>query len=316
MKTGSILLFGVIAISLRVVYAAQSGELGSGMAGFGNGASVHIVTKAEPPERAPALKLSNLYSAGNGVLHRSVIDAANRTYFGYDLYAEPLAGARQCRVAILPLTTGRGDDARQPPSRSTSATAGGGNPIQIDASYRAVFLPNYPGPQVVGNGDTIALDLLTTPDGRQKVVDYIDVSCKVSDESRAPTAAARDASLDDLEIAISDPSTYVDGTLYSGATRGVRLSGSLVWFYFPGKGRFILSVVPRQDTGFTLAGTIHNNVISFKFGASQYEVKSATAILGQGRQWNLYLLLDPSYVPKARSPFGSAMRLEQLLSNH
>jgi hypothetical protein len=315
MKTGKILLFGVMAVSLRVTYAAQSGELGSGMAGLGNGVSVRIVTKAEPSEKASLLKLSNLYNAGNGVLHRSVIDTANRTYFGYDLYAEPMAGSRQCRVAILPLTSGRGGDVGQPsPYGSTSATAGGRNPIQPDASYRPLFLPVYPGPKVIANGDIIALELLTTPDGQQKVVDYIDVSCNSPDDSSASTAA-RDASLDDLEIPVSDPSTYLNGALVSGPARGVHLSGSLVWFCFPRKGRFILSVVPRQNKGFVLAGTIHNNVISFKFGAEQYEVRSTVAIFGPGGTRNLYVLRDLSFESKPKVPFGSAMRLEQLFSN-
>lgn len=318
MKISSILLFGVMAVSLHVTCAcaAQSGELGSGVAGLGNGVSVRIVTKVEPAEKASLLKLSNLYNVGNGVLHRSVVDTANRTYFGYDLYAEPLAGSMRCRVAISPLTSGRGGDFGEPqPSGSTSATAGGRNPIQVDASYRPVFLPVYPGPQVVANGDTIALDLLATPDGREKIVDYIDVSCKSPDGTSASTVA-RDASLDDLEIRVSDPSTYFDGALLSGPARGVHLSGSLVWFYFPGKGRFILSLVPRQNSGFVLAGTIHNNVISFKFGADGYEVRSTATIFGPGRPWNLYVLRDPSFGSKSNLLFGSAVQLEQLFSNH
>ncbi len=316
MRTGSILCVCVIAVSAHLAHAAQPGEVGSGVAGLGNGVSVRVATKAEPPSKAAeAMKLSNRYAVGNGVLHRSVIDPANHTYFGYDLYAKPLAGTMQCRVTILPLTSVRVDDSQQPVSRgSASASAGGGKPIQVDSSYRPVFLPRYPGPQVVSNGDTIALDLLSSPDGQQKVVDYIDVSCKAPDG--VPDGAARDVSLDDVEMHISDPSMSMNGRLASGAARRADLSGSLMWFYFPGKGRFILSVVPRRSQGFVLAGTIRGNVISFQFGSDQYEVKSAATIFGTGRTWNLYVLVDPSFEPKYGSTFGSATRLEQLFSHH
>jgi hypothetical protein len=317
MKTGSILCLCVIAVSARLAYAAQPGDVGTGVGGLGNGVSVRIVTKAEPPSKTTeALKLSNRYAVGNGVLHRFVIDAANHTYFGYDLYAEPLAGTLHCRVAILPLTSVLVDDSQHAVSRgSASASAGGGKPIQVDGSYRPVLLPGYPGPQVVSNGDTIALDLLISPDGLRKVVDYIDLSCKAPD-GVPESLAARDVSLDDVEMHISDPSRSVNGTHVSGSGRGAVMSGSLMWVYFPGKGRFILSIVPRRSQGFVRGGTIRDNVISFRFGSDRYEVKSAATILGTGRTWNLYVLRDSSFEPKSGSTFGSATRLEQLFSNH
>jgi hypothetical protein len=316
MRTGTILCLWVVAASTHFAYA-QPGEVGSGVAGLGNGVSVRIVTWAEPPHQATeALKLSNRYTVGNGVLHRSVIDTANHTYFGYDLYAEPVAGTLQCRVSILPLTSVSIDNSQQPVSRgAASASAGQAKPIQVDASYRAVFLPRYPGPEMASDGDTIALDLLISPDGKQKVVDYIVVSCKSPDSVRQ-SGVAQDVSLDDVEMRISDPLRSVNGTPISGSRREAAVTGSLVWFYFPGKGRFILSIVPRRSQGFVLSGTIRDNLMSFRFGNDQYRVKSATTILGNGRTWNLYVLHDPSFELRSGLTFGSATRLEQLLSNH
>jgi hypothetical protein len=313
MKTNSILGFCVMTISICLTCAAQSGEVGSGMAGLGNGVSVRIVTKADPPAKATALKLSNRYASGNGVLHRFVIDSANRTYFGYDLFAEPLVGSRQCRVSIMPLAAERGGDFQQP-SHASGATAGAGAPVQVDASYRPVFLPTYPGPQTMGDGDTIALDLLASSDGQQKITDYIDVSCKVPD-ANSSSVVVRDASLDDLEMSIADPTLYVNGTLVSSQTRGVHLSGALVWFFFPGKGRFILSVVPRRSQGFVLAGTIQDNSLTFGFGTDRFQVKSAATIFSTGQPCNLYILREPSFDPKSGLASGSAMRLGQLIPN-
>lgn len=40
--------------------------------------------------------------------------------------------------------------------------------------------PRYPPPFVVESGDTIALDMLVSADGKQKIVDYIELSNKPS----------------------------------------------------------------------------------------------------------------------------------------
>lgn len=317
MKASSILYLCVMPLSVALAYADRPGEIGSGVAGLGNGISVRIVTKAEPPLReTEALRLSNHYNVGTGVLHRSVIDAANHTYFGYDLYAEPVAGTTQCRVAILPLTSVRADNSHRAPARgSASASAGGGTSVTVDSSYQPVLLPRYPGPQLVSTGDTIALAVLTSPNGQQKIVDYIDVSCRVPDPV-PESEAARDLSLEDVELHISDPSMSINGTPVFRATRGADISGSFTWFYFPGKGRFILSLAPRRSQGFVRAGTIKGDVITFRFGSDRYQVTGARAILGAGRTWNLYVLHDPSFEPKSGSAFGSSMRLDQLFSKH
>jgi hypothetical protein len=312
MKISSLLC---LSITVCLTCAAQPGEIGSGMAGLGNGISVRVVTKAEPPiKEAEALRLSSRYAVGAGVLHRYLVDAANHTYFGYDLNAEPLSGAKECRVAILPLTGVRIDAHDAAGGGSASASSGGGTATRMDASYRAVLLPRYPGAQVVTDGDTIALDLLTTPNGGQKLVDYIDISCK---PSQAPESeAARDLSLDDAPMRISNPAVFINGTPVPSAAKAAEVSGSLTWFYFPGTGRFILSLTPRSSQGFVRAGTIKGNVISFRFGGGQYQVKSAVTIVATGQTWNLYVLHDPLFRPTSGLAFGSSTRLEQLISKH
>ena len=286
MKTGSIVRLLVAAVAVGQTCVAEPGEVGSGMASLRNGVSVHIVTKAEPPGNEAALKLGNRYGVETGVLHRAIVDGVNRTYFGYDFSGELMAGTAQCRITISPLT--------RPP----------------DSSFKPVLLPSYPAPQVVSNGDTIALDILTTPDGRQKIVDYIDVSCKTQDGGA--TAFAQDASVDDLQMALSEPAIYSNGSLVSGPVKGAHLSGTLVWFYVPGKGRFIFSLVPRQTPGFAQAGTVREDTISFSLGADQFVVKGASTIFGTGQPRNVYVFHDKSFDPKSGPTIGSATRLEQL----
>jgi hypothetical protein len=86
----------------------------------------------------------------------------------------------------------------------------------------------------------------------------------------------------------------------------------LTWFYFPGKGRFILSLAPRPDHGFVRSGTSKGNLLSFRYGSDHYQVKSAVTIFGADETWNLYVLRDPSFAPRSDAMFGSSKRLEQL----
>ena len=312
MRVSRIVCLCLMVVSIRVACGAEPETVGTGAAGLGKGVNIRIVTKAEPPSKEPkTLKLSNRYTVAKGALHRFVVDTVNRTYFGYDIYAEPLAGATRCWIAILPLTSVQIDSpSGQASSGSAAASAGGGTPVQVDSSYRPVLLPGYPGPQVVDSGATIALDLLASPDGRQKLVDYIEVSCKPLD-AIPDSQAARDFSPEDVEMHIASLSISLNGTFVS-ASKTADLRGSLIWFYFPGKGRFILSVAPRRRENFVQAGVIRGNVASFRFGSDHYEVKSAAAILGPGGTWRLYVLHDPSFEPKSGVAFGSAARLTEL----
>jgi len=41
------------------------------------------------------------------------------------------------------------------------------------------------------------------------------------------------------------------------------VSGSLVWFYAPGHGRYIFSLTPRPDLGFVQAGEIRGGLATF-----------------------------------------------------
>src|SRR5260370_42443759 len=45
--------------------------------------------------------------------------------------------------------------------------------LDVAAALSPVPLPKYSAPQLVKSGDIIALDLLVSPDGKQKIVDYI-----------------------------------------------------------------------------------------------------------------------------------------------
>jgi len=62
-------------------------------------------------------------------------------------------------------------------------------------------------------------------------------------------------------------------------------------------GRFIFSVMPHPGYDFKKVGVIENNKIKFTLNGENYEWISNTPVIGQGGNWNLYVLYDPSYVP-------------------
>ena len=63
---------------------------------------------------------------------------------------------------------------------------------------------------------------------------------------------------------------------------------------------------------------IRNNKLSFEFKGDKYEFVSKSPILGQGGNWNLWVMHDPSYKPNSRKSkdpafaFGAAGKVEYL----
>ncbi|HUP02697.1 MAG TPA: VWA domain-containing protein [Bryobacteraceae bacterium] len=91
---------------------------------------------------------------GDRVL-RLLVDKAGRQYLGYQLGIAPAAGAY--RVSVEPLA-GIEDLLRR---------------FAPDAVLRPAPEPKCPAPQTVREGEGLAFDLMTTPDGRQRVTDTI-----------------------------------------------------------------------------------------------------------------------------------------------
>jgi hypothetical protein len=170
---------------------------------------------------------------------------------------------------------------------------------------------------VVHDGDTIALDLMVSPDGRQRVTDYIEIYAKKPEPKPAMTTIEpRDFTVDDGPVTF-DPMLYtiwIQGQKYSGNSGFSTKPGATFWIAFPGQGRYILSPVPQP--GFILSGAIRDNVVTFRDGGREYEVRFLSAIAGAGKAWNLYMTHDPTYEPKPNQQNKISMgtdRLENLV---
>ena len=311
-RPSALFLLGWLATSCSAG-EARSVELGFGAASFGNGASVRIATKAEPPRDPTSGGVVNGYAVDYSALHRSLVDHAHSVYFGYDIYVEPVENGKKCRVTISALSSAKFEKAAGTPSRTTvSASAGGAASLKIPTDYRGIALPKYPEPQLLKPGDTLALDLLVSPDGQQKITDYITVAIK--DTGSVPqTPSVPDFALEDVAMRIQDPLLFLNGSPAIEFGPAGEFVGHYFWFSVPGKGRFIVSPTPNPGQGFEKNGTVRGNVLRLRYEGADYEIRSRTVILGSepGQGWNLYVLRDPAF-RSTSGTCGSGMRVEQL----
>lgn len=215
-------------------------------------------------------------------IHRVMIDKVRGIFFGYDL-AVGNGDALTGYVATF-----------QPLSNSA--------PLLGRSSGGAILTqapdPKFPAPQVLRDGDVIVLDLMVSPDGKQKVADYIEFLAHEPDPA-APAANAepRDFTLDDGPVTFHAErvSVWIGGQKYSGMPGFTGKPGATFWVAFPGQGRYILSLIPHD--GFIKSGAVRDNVISFQDNGREYEVRFMGPIAGAGKAWNLYVLHDPVYTP-------------------
>jgi hypothetical protein len=290
MRKISYLLIGAFAAFAQ----ERAGILMSGSAGFvqdGVNIRVRYTSVAEPPLRRPAdLKISGGVGTEKNVMHRVMNDAVSLQSFGYDLTATPGPGADQITVVI------------SPPSSKFS--------------YTPVPLPKYPPPQVVQDGDTIALDLLASPDGSRKIVDYLTISTYKEPAAAATTAPARDYTPDDgtVNFGLFDATILIDGATYDGQSGFTGKPGATLWVAPPRDGRYILSLVPHD--GFDKAGAIRDNSITFQSSGHKFEIRTQSLILGTKGAWNLYVMHDPLWQARPGQEMhlsAGTDRLENLL---
>ena len=285
--------------TLTLIAQQDPGLIMSGSASGSSGIEVRFAVIAKPPSGSLAARIgtSGIKTAdsGNGA-SRFVIDEVHRQYFGYDISAEATSVAGQYRVTIAPLTWTPKEQGLTP-----------------------VLLPKYPEPQLVNESDTIELDLLVSPDGKQKVSDYIQVGMKPEPLAATNTQQPKGYTLDDGPVNFdfeNDATVWVNGEKYPGSYGSETKPGATVWFYYPGQGRYVLSLVPHD--GFSKAGDIRDNVISFQGEGQQFEIRTMKLIVGSSAgAWNLYVLHDPTFQPKeAGSVQFATDRLENLLPKH
>lgn len=235
-----------------------------------------------------ALLAQALLGEGNTV-HRVLMDREGGVVFAYDLHVEPSAPLRRFTVTAKPV----GAEFEQQLLRARRAAA-----PATQGAARIATLIRAAEPQTLDDGDTVSLDLLVNPQTGVRVADVFKVSF---DRARLWQAAPRDFTADIAQLAVRDHTLLVGGEFVAGGRAARGVSGALVWFHVPGRGRFVLSLVPRDGYDFRKIALIEENRISFEFKGERYEWVSGGTVVAGGGTWHAWLLHDPDYTPEIAS---------------
>ena len=248
-----------------------------------SGAYVVIRTESAPPSEGDAT--SNMIESEDkpNLLHRVFVDRKNGLFFGYELLVEPRAPTRQFRVTVRPLS-------EEYLQRLRGRMAF--EKLRLHPSYSPAGFSTEP--QLVGDGDTFALDVLRNPRTGTKIVDFIQVSLTDPSLQQAATdQPPRDFAVEHMQLKVSDYRLRVNGETVYRSPGGC--AGSLIWFSLGERGRFVFSLVPRPGHPFQKIGSVRHNTVSFEWEGERYEWESSTPVVGTGGNWNLWVLADPDY---------------------
>jgi hypothetical protein len=245
-----------------------------------NGQHVFFDTVVEPG--APAVQ-----GIGGGVingnqLHRIMVDSQNRAYFGYDIAVEPLPEHDTYRVTFSRL------------SITSEDLRGLGWDV---ANIAQLGDPGWGGPalRTVRAGEVLTLDLLTNSSTGQKIVDYVTVQGTanppeklgpLSWEDIQESGTPRDFEARDAFIDLAVKSLTIDGR----PTPTGSVYAAIPFMAFPDYGRFVLSLAPRPELGFRLAGVVRGNSLSFNISGRTVELVSSRRIAPGAGAFNLYVL--------------------------
>lgn len=260
------------------------------------GLRIGFVTRIEPGRTLPAFDGSVIDAGVAGAAaQRFIEDPAHRTTFGYEIRLEPAPDGASATLRIEPLHDPR------------HAVKNGWSRFGLPAG-----LPKYPVIPNLRIGDTAAIDLLVNPSTGQKLVDYLTL------EQKQPPAPPHDFSLADIELFLDRPDVTLGNKTYSSASP-VGISGSVVWLYVEGYGRYIFSLFPNEKLGFRKAGSVNSAYLTFRDRDTEFRVASKSAIAPGNGPYNLYVLSQPSWRPRGSSDpirIGAATNLETLTGVH
>src|SRR5215213_3449098 len=240
-----------------------------------------------------ALLFSQAFAGDDLIIHRVLTDSERRVVFAYDLSVSSDPVSKKFRLVVLPA-----DEAFRRSFLKDNA------PLRAQESF-ATF-PRSTAPQTLDDGDAVSLELLVNRESGVKIVDVVKVTFDRSIlRENYLEAAPKDFTLEAMSLSVKSYELSIDGVLVGKSKSKIGCTGSLLWFYVPDRGRFIVSLTPRDGYSFQKAGVIDGNRIEFVLNGELYEWISGDTILPNGGAWNLWVLHDPSYTPLFMPPRGA-----------
>ena len=240
----------------------------------------------------------------SGVIHRVLLDRVRKVVFGYDVRIEP-AGSDTYRLTFEAPSMTREqrerllgsdfDTWKELPSNPSFVSRG----QTIRAAKTAM--------DGVRRGQVLELNLLTTESG-QTLTDYVTIQPpprRFDGFQPLPDPVfhftpgpARDFVLSDVQLALVSPRLSINGKPEPLSDRvNSSARGTVVWFYLPNRGRYVLSLVPRPELGFRRAGEVRGSTVRFTFGGETFTLLTADQVAPGQAPFNLYVLHDPAWKP-------------------
>jgi hypothetical protein len=161
-------------------------------------------------------------------------------------------------------------------------------PIAKTDTYRVTFADStlpFPVPQVLRDGETIALTLAADARTGRRLVDYIRVGAGVM---RSRGSVPRDVYAEDAELTIAQPHLRTNGVEQRAANASAKASAPVIWIDIPGQGRYNLSFRPRADQGFERAGEVSENSLVFSVGGNIFRLDCADRVATGSGTYNIY----------------------------
>lgn len=295
-----LLLFSVQLLSIVVVGQTSSKRqqvlqvTTGGFISFKSEASTIDNKPVESNQSLAALIYSHTMPDENRIIHRVITDSERRVIFGYDLLVNSDPITRKFSLVVLPSN----DSFRRTFLKDATR--------KIDDLF-ATF-PRSAKPQTLDDGDAVSLELLINPETGMKIIDVVRVTFNRSTlMENSLDSIPKDFTLDAVALSIKGYQLLVDGELAAKSRAKIECSGTFLWLYVPGRGRFIFSLVPRDGYSFQKIGVVEGNRIEFSVDGEHFEWLSGSDILPNGGTWNLWVLRDPLYTPL----FGSEKVIKQ-----
>jgi hypothetical protein len=189
-----------------------------------------------------------------------MLDKSTRTHYGYTWTAEPLDGG-QYRFAVLPLDP---------------------SVVREEGPIAPLARPGVP--IIVGPGSKFEVDFYIS--GNERVYDRYELSRKP-----LPLPKGDDPAL----LTLTNPQLYINGVLVLNSGGVGEASGNRVSVQLRGRGEYSLTLDPRGDTRFVLAGTVKGNTIEFHNAGDTFRIV-CTAPVARSENPGVYLYVrnDPT----------------------
>jgi hypothetical protein len=176
-------------------------------------------------------------------------------------------------------------------------------PIARTDTFRVTFADSAvpsPVPQILRDGETIALTLAADPQTGRRLVDYVRVGTGIL---HSRTGVSRDVYAEDAELTITKPRLRTNGVEQRAANPPATVSAPVMWVDIPGEGRYDLSFRPRADQGFERAGEVAENSLWFSLGDNIFRIDCADRIATGSGTYNIYARKEPVEAPADAAGF-------------